>query len=189
MRGDGPWRNLAKTAAFLAALLTGSAVRVLAARSCPRAPSVEIENPLASTASAAGLICGRPSAAGPSPAVVLLHSCNGDWQQLDERWGKRIASWGYVTLTVDSLRSARPQKHLRRAALRGDQASDAYRALEFLVRDAIRRSRPCCGARVFARRPARSIRSNTASWNRIAKTKFRAAIAFYPPLPWLQGRA
>ena len=40
---------------------------------------------------------------GPSPAVVLLHGCNGNWQRIDERWGKRIASWGYVTLTVDSF--------------------------------------------------------------------------------------
>ena len=43
----------------------------------------------------------QPRDPGPSPAVVLLHGCNGGWQQLDERWGARIGSWGYVTLTVD----------------------------------------------------------------------------------------
>jgi len=41
--------------------------------------------------------------AGPSPAVVLLHGCSGNWGRLDQRWGKRIAAWGYVTLTVDSF--------------------------------------------------------------------------------------
>ena len=35
------------------------------------------------------------------PAVVLLHGCGGGWRGLDERWGKRLAEWGYVTLTVD----------------------------------------------------------------------------------------
>ena len=35
--------------------------------------------------------CDCPTAAGPSPAVVLLHGCGGGWRGLDERWGKRIA--------------------------------------------------------------------------------------------------
>ena len=89
----------------------GSAAACLAAEPPPIV--VEIESPLASTAAAAGL----PEAtqrAGPSPAVVLLHSCNGDWRRLDERWGKRIASWGYVALTVDSF-GPRGLKKLRRA--------------------------------------------------------------------------
>ena len=64
---------------------------------------------------------------------MLLHGCSGSWRRIDERWGKLIASWGYVTLTVDrfgprglkSCLQQRPPIELRPIA---------YRALNFLVR-------------------------------------------------------
>lgn len=167
--------NLVKTVAFLAALLTGGGGECFAAESSPSL--VEIESPLASTHPLQGLL-RRLSSAGPWPAVVLLHSCNGDWRRLDERWGKRIASWGYVTLTVDSLGS----RGLKSCEGRpwDDQASDAYRALKFLVRD------PFVD-------PDRVAVLGFANGGRIAlmsvehgyleqasPTKFRAAVAFYP---------
>ena len=92
--------QLAKIAVLFAAISTASIVPCLAAESPPIA--VEIESPLASSNPLQGYL-RQSSSAGPSPAVVLLHSCNGNWGRLDERWGKRIASWGYVTLTVDSF--------------------------------------------------------------------------------------
>jgi Polyketide cyclase / dehydrase and lipid transport len=46
----------------------------------------------------------RPDGAGPFPAIVLLHGCNGFPEQLDQNWGVKITAWGYVTLTVDSAR-------------------------------------------------------------------------------------
>jgi dienelactone hydrolase len=111
--------------------------------------------------------------------VVLLHGCNGNWGQLDERWGKRIASWGYVTLTVDSfgprgLKSCgdSPAHHL---------ILDAYPALNFLARH------PLVD-------PARVAVLGFANGGRVAlmsvehgvmeqasPNKFHAAIAFYPP--------
>ena len=44
----------------------------------------------------------RPSGAGPFPAVVLAHPCNGvGWHTAT--WGKLISSWGYVVLMPDSF--------------------------------------------------------------------------------------
>jgi len=94
-------RASAKAAAFVAALLVGTAA-ACAARAQSSARVVEFESPLASPQPLQGYL-RQPNSAGPSPAVVLLHSCNGNWARLDERWGKRIADWGYVTLTVDSF--------------------------------------------------------------------------------------
>ena len=85
---------------FVTALLIGSAADCLATDTPPIV--VEIETPLASSHPLQGYLRAT-HAAGPSPAVILLHSCIGNWQRTDQRWGKRIASWGYVTLTVDSF--------------------------------------------------------------------------------------
>ena len=65
--------------------------------------------------------------------MVLLHGCDGNWQRLDQRWGKRIASWGYVTLTVDSF-GPRGIQNTCSSGAPADLAFDAYRALNFLVR-------------------------------------------------------
>ena len=61
---------------------------------------VEFESPLAGPQALHGLL-RLPEGAGPSAAVVLLHGCGGGWRGLDERWGKLLAEWGYVTLTID----------------------------------------------------------------------------------------
>ena len=123
--------NLAKVAAFVAALLTGAAVECPAAMSQSSASVVEFENPLASSPPLQGYL-RQTNSRGPSPAVVLLHSCNGNWRRLDERWGRRIASWGYVTLTVDSF-GPRGIENTCDSGAPVDLASDAYRALKFLV--------------------------------------------------------
>ena len=43
----------------------------------------------------------RPEGAGPFPAVVLLHGCDGV-QPFQEQWAADLASWGYVALLADS---------------------------------------------------------------------------------------
>jgi dienelactone hydrolase len=49
----------------------------------------------------------KPGSEGPFPAVVLLHGCGGmvseSAQKMYNTWASRLASWGYVTLQVDSL--------------------------------------------------------------------------------------
>src|SRR4051794_23566730 len=124
--------NLARVAAFVAALLIGDAAACFAAWSQSSATVVEIESPLAASRPLQGYL-RQPNGAGPSSAVVLLHGCNGNWGRLDERWGKRIASWGYVTLTVDSF-GPRGIKDTCNGGAPVALAFDAYRALSFLVR-------------------------------------------------------
>jgi hypothetical protein len=43
----------------------------------------------------------RPEGAGPFPAVVLLHGCDGI-QPFQEQWAADLADWGYVALLTDS---------------------------------------------------------------------------------------
>jgi dienelactone hydrolase len=146
---------------------------------------VEMETPLANPHPLQGYL-RQPAGKGPSPAVVLLHSCNGSWRRLDERWGKRIASWGYVTLAVDSFGPRGLQDTCASGATM-DMAHDAYRALEFLV------SQPFVDpARVAA------IGFSQGGWlalasvehgiiEKLSKNKFRSAAAFYPPCMRLKG--
>ena len=168
----------ARVAAFIAALLAGSAAACPAAWSQSSATVVEFESPLASPMPLQGYL-RQSNSAGPSPAVVLLHSCNGNWARLDERWGKKIASWGYVTLTVDSFGS-RGIKNTCNSGAPVDLAFDAYRALNFLVRQPF----------VDPDRIA-VIGFSQGAWLALAsvehgaiektsQNKFRAAVAFYP---------
>jgi dienelactone hydrolase len=170
--------NLAKATAFVAALLVGNAVEGAAAQSEPSATVVEIEDPLGSAQPLQGYL-RQTSRTGPSPAVVLLHSCNGNWLRLDERWGKRIGSWGYVTLTVDSF-GPRGLKDTCNNGAPVDLAFDAYRAQNFLVRQPF-----VDPARVavlgFSQGGWLALTSvEHGSMEQTSQNKFRAAIAFYP---------
>jgi dienelactone hydrolase len=166
--------NFAKTIALLAALVTASAAECFAAES---ATLVEIENPLASPHPLQGYL-RRTKGAGPSPAVVLLHGCHGNWARIDERWGKRLASWGYVVLTVDSL-GPRGLKNCDGTAP-NYSSEDAYRALNFLVRDPF--VDPDRVAIIgFANGGRGALMSVEHGFlEQASPNKFRAAIAFYP---------
>ena len=177
--------NLPKAAAFAAALLIGNAAGYAAAQSEPSATVVEFESPLANRQPLQGLL-RQTNSSGPSPAVVLFHGCNGNWRQLDERWAKRIASWGYVTLTVDSF-GPRAIQNTCASAAPVDLAFDAYRALNFLVQ------RPFIDpARVAA------LGFSQGGWlvlssiehgiiEQTSQNKSRVAIAFYPPCRAFNG--
>ena len=45
----------------------------------------------------------RPAGEGPLPAIVLLHTCAGISEH-EESWSKRLVSWGYAVLSVDSFK-------------------------------------------------------------------------------------
>lgn len=169
--------------AIIAALITvsgiGSPVVCHAAQPDSSATVVEFENPLASSPPLQGYL-RQTNSQGPSPAVVLLHSCNGNWKRLDERWGKPIASWGYITLTVDSF-GPRGLKETCDSGAPVALGFDAYRALNYLVRQPF----------VDPERVA-ALGFSQGGWlvltsvergavERMSPNKFRAAIAFYPP--------
>lgn len=175
----------ARIAAIFAALLTGNASLCYAADDAPARRLVEIENPLATSQPLLGYL-RQPRDPGPSPAVVLLHGCNGGWQKLDERWGPRIGSWGYVTLTVDRF-GPRGIASACTGVAPAATIFDAYRALAFLVQQPF----------VDPDRVA-VIGFSQGGWlalssvergmiERTSKEKFRAAIAFYPPCLSLKG--
>src|SRR4051794_19356858 len=177
--------NLPTAAAFVTALFLGNAVGCAAAQPESSGTVVEFENPLASTLPLQGYL-RQTNNARPSPAVVLLHGCNGNWLRLDERWGKRIASWGYVTLTVDSF-GPRGVKNTCGGGAPVNMAFDAYRALNFLVQQ-----RFVDSARVAA------LGFSQGGWlaltsvergivEQISPNKFRAAVAFYPPCLGFKG--
>ena len=177
--------NFSKVAAFVTALLIGNAVECAAAASESSATVVEFENPLASPLPLQGYL-RQTNSAGPSPAVVLLHGCNGNWRRLDERWGKRIASWGYVTLTVDSF-GPRGIKNTCGGGAPVDLAFDAYRALKYLVQqpfvDPTR-----VAALGFSQGGWLALTSvEHGAIEKISQNKFRAAIAFYPPCLGFKG--
>jgi dienelactone hydrolase len=139
---------------------------------------VEFENPLASPMPLQGYL-RQPAGAGPSPAVVLLHGCNGGWGRLDEGWGKRIVSWGYVTLAVDSF-GPRGIKSTCSSGAPTDLARDAYRALNFLVRQPFVDSTRVAvlGFSQGGWLALTSIEHGAIEQN--SQHKFRAAAAFYP---------
>jgi dienelactone hydrolase len=174
--------KLVKVAALLAAFLIGNGAACDAAETDPIV--VEIENPLASPHPLQGYL-RQTGGAGPSPAVVLLHSCDGNWRRLDQRWGKRIASWGYVTLTVDSL-GPRGIKNCGDSREQ-DRALDGHRALNFLVREPfVDPARVAVlgfsqGGRVALMSVERGAIEQTSP------NKFRAAVAFYPPCGSFRG--
>ncbi len=165
-------------AAIVAALLTASATACLAT-DLPEGRLVEIENPLASSQPLQGYL-RQPRDAGPLPAVVLLHGCNGGWRQLDERWGKLIVSWGYVTLTVDRF----GPRGLSSTCTGGPPPAtvfDAYRALDFLVQQPFV-DRDRVAVLGFSQGGLLALTSvERGMIERISNDKFHAAIAFYPP--------
>lgn len=169
---------LVKAAALVTALLAGNVAGCVRALADPSASVVDFETPLSRLQPLQGYL-RQPAGAGPSPAVVLLHSCNGNWKRLDERWGKLVASWGYVTLTVDSF-GPRGLNNTCSSGAVVDLAFDAYRALGYLVRqrfvdpDRIAVLGFSQGAWQALTSVERGIIEQTSP------NKFRAAIGFYP---------
>jgi dienelactone hydrolase len=177
--------NPATVAACVTALLIARAIECSAAQPESHATVVELESPLATPQPLQGYL-RQTNGAAPSPAVVLLHGCSGNWGRLDQRWGKRIASWGYVTLTVDHF-GPRGIKDTCNSGAPVNLAFDAYRALRFLVQqpfvDPTR-----VAALGFSQGGWLALTSvEHGAIEQTSPDKFRAAIAFYPPCGGSKG--
>ena len=177
--------NFAKIVAVLAALpvWAGSVIPASAAESPPRL--VEFESPLAGPAALQGLL-RVPEGPGPSPAVVLLHGCGGGWRELDQRWAKLLAEWGYVTLTVDRF-GTRGIAHTCTGGLPPSNLHDAYRALQYLVGLSSVDANRVAMAGFSQGAMLALLSAEGGQIERSAPEKFRAAIAFYPPCAGIKG--
>lgn len=175
--------SFARIAALLAAFLFGSAGVAPAADNSPYL--IEFESPLAGPQALQGYL-RLPDGAGPSPAVVLMHGCGGGWRGLDERWGKRLAEWGYVTLTIDRF-GTRGVTSACSGGMPPSTLHDAYRALDFLVgQSSVDPARVAVVG--FSQGAMLALLSvERGQIERSAKEKFRAAVGFYPPCQGLKG--
>jgi dienelactone hydrolase len=75
----------------------------------------------------------RPEGSGRFPAVVLLPACGEYAGLLDEDWGARLSSWGYVTLTIDGFGPRGIKDCDHGLSENPDLVLDAYRGLNFLI--------------------------------------------------------
>jgi dienelactone hydrolase len=175
--------NFAGIAALIAALVVWDATLAPAADRPPRL--VEFQSPLVGGPQALQGYLRLPDGPGPSPAVVLLHGCGGAWRGIDERWGKLLAEWGYVTLTVDSFGT----RGITSACTGPPPPTlyDAYRALNFVVgQSSVDPSRVAVmGFSQGAMLALHAVEHGAIELS--AKEKFRAAIGFYPPCLGLKG--
>ena len=124
---------------------------------------------------------GRPP---PYPAVVVLHGCNGV-SSSTRIWARRLASWGYAALIVDSL----TPRGLDNICAHGMKLSGAERAKDALAAAAYLRSRNDID-------PARIgvLGYSHGGWTAIAAARqsivtasgtqpFAAIVAYYPNCP------
>ena len=177
--------NFARIAALLAVLPIWSA-GVSLAPAADRPPRlVEFQSPLVGGPQALQGYLRLPVGPGPSPAVVLLHGCGGGWRGVDERWGKLLAAWGYVTLTVDSFGT----RDITSACTGPPPPTlyDAYRALNFIVgQSSVDPSRVAVMG--FSQGAMLALLAvERGEIERSSREKFRAAIGFYPPCLGLKG--
>ncbi|QOZ31480.1 dienelactone hydrolase family protein [Bradyrhizobium sp. CCBAU 53421] len=177
--------NRAGLAILLAVLLVGSAGGKPATAAEAPSALVEFESPLSNAQPLQGLL-RRPERPGLLPAVVLLHGCSGQWRELDERWGKRLAAWGYVTLTVDRF-GPRGISDTCTGGVPAATVHDAYRALSFLTRQSLVDPTRIAviGFSQGGWLALLSVERGAIEVN--AAEKFRAAVAFYPRCLGIKG--
>jgi dienelactone hydrolase len=122
-----------------------------------------------------------PAGAGPFPAVVVLHGCDGVGRH-DRLWARQLASWGYVALIVDSFRPRGMNSICNHGMLVPPQlqALDGFNAANYL------RTQPnVSGERIgvigFSHGGWAVLKAVLADLVSQASTKpFAAAVAFYP---------
>ena len=122
----------------------------------------------------------RPQGSGRFPAVVLLPACGEYARLVDEDWGARVSSWGYVALTIDGF-GPRGITHCGHdIGDNPDLTLDAYRGLNFLASkkfvDAKRVA--VVGFAWGAMQTLSAVEHGEIE--RSSEHKFRAAAAFFP---------
>jgi dienelactone hydrolase len=123
----------------------------------------------------------HPERKGRLPAVVLLPACGRNVRPVDENWGARISSWGYVTLTIDGF-GPRGIKHCGNGADADsvDLVFDGYRGLNFLIQKGFVDSKRIAIVGFGAGAWQTFSAIERGATERAADHKFRSAAAFYP---------
>lgn len=80
----------------------------------------------------AGLL-SRPAGEGRSPAVVLLHTCDGLQPHVILHWPRYLTGLGYVVLSVGSYTPRGYYRCTERTTWKNDQTKDAFGALDYLA--------------------------------------------------------
>nr|WP_210301171.1 dienelactone hydrolase family protein [Rhizobium sp. BK619] len=129
----------------------------------------------------------RPQGDGPFPAVVVMHGCDGMRPSVKDLWPKRLVSWGYVVLVVDSFTTRNIQDTCRSAL--PDPVFDAYGALNFLSKSSFVDTRRVA-LMGFAAGGTATLEATKIEGNeQLMDHKFRAAVAYYPICAASQGDA
>jgi len=125
----------------------------------------------------------RPAGEESRAAIVLLHTCFGISEH-EEMWSKRLVSWGYVVLSVDSLKP-RGKEHICDGRVGNyvgpwARALDAYGAKKYLsTRSFVDPARiAVMGMSHGGMTVLETIKQSTSEG--LAMQPFQAAIAFYP---------
>jgi dienelactone hydrolase len=156
--------------------------------SIPPAKAIQFEGDLPYTPNPLTLkgYLRRPDADGRHPAIVLLHNCDGNAERLDQNWGQRLASWGYVTLAVDSF-GPRGIANICDQRSPRDLAFDPYRALTFLVRQPFVDAKRIVVMGISTGGTIALQSVERGAFEQMYENKFRAAVAFYPVCSLLTG--
>ncbi|MFL6826896.1 MAG: dienelactone hydrolase family protein [Bradyrhizobium sp.] len=183
--------QLLKIAVFFFALCVNFPVPCSAEQQpIPQAMSIQFEGDLPFTPNPLVLkgYLRRPQGAGRYPAIVLLHGCAGFAERLDQRWGERLAAWGYITLTIDSF-GPRKIENVCGKRFPRDQEFDPFRGLNFLAGQPFVDPKRII-AMGFSQGGSLALLAVERGANeQIYQNKFRAAVAFYTLCVELKGIA
>jgi dienelactone hydrolase len=123
----------------------------------------------------------EPRGAGPFPAMVVLHGCDGAGPHY-RTWARQLAEWGYLALLVDSFRPRGVTTVCNHGMIVPPQlqAQDAFNAAEYLrSRPKVRAER--IGVIGFSHGGWAVLKAVPAGLVRPAQIRpFLAAVAFYP---------
>lgn len=125
-----------------------------------------------------------PSGTPPFPAVVVLHGCNGVSQNTFV-WARRLASWGYAALIINSFHPRGLQQVCdgSRALPGPERAQDAFEAAAYLrTRSDVDADR--IAVLGYSHGGWTALNASTEkSVERASAPPFRAIVAFYPFCP------
>jgi dienelactone hydrolase len=123
----------------------------------------------------------HPRGDSPFPAAILLPMCGPYFNSIERGWGATVASWGYVTLTLDVFtHRGMVDGKTCLSATPAEIADDVYRGLGLLVaqRNVDRNRIFVVG---FGRGGSVALAAVERDLASRAKHRFRGAAAFYPP--------